>query len=177
MGFGDVSLPAQHPYLRRMKPPYGATNPTDRQVIMALQFRSSANGRSSETVWLDRAARFFFGVPLVVSGVMHFVGAETLDPLVPIPPARFWVYVTGVALFGAGVAIVAGRRVVLAAATAGVLMLLFAYTVHLPMLITGHPEALGGFRNDQMAFGGALAILLIHRKARQDIAPSAQESP
>lgn len=51
--------------------------------------------------------KYFFGIMLVVFGFTHFVYTDFVKTLVPawIPGPLLWAYVTGVALIGAGVAI------------------------------------------------------------------------
>lgn len=59
-------------------------------------------------------ARILFALPFLVFGLMHFVGADSMAGMVPVPGGVFWVYLTGVAMVAAAVAIISARMVWLA---------------------------------------------------------------
>jgi hypothetical protein len=70
-------------------------------------------------------------------GVSHFAQAEKMAGMVPVPGGVFWVYFTGVAMLAAGVAIITNFKGLgsLAAFLAGVLILVYVLTIHLPGVI------------------------------------------
>ena len=52
---------------------------------------------------LTKIGRFLLAIPMAVFGVLHFMAADNMAPMVPIPGGVIWVYVTGVALIAAAV--------------------------------------------------------------------------
>jgi hypothetical protein len=92
---------------------------------------------------LMRVGQFAFGVCTVVFGGAHFVYMNLTAPLVPkwLPPAQeFWGYVTGGCFTAAGVAILTGVRVRLAAILVTAMLASFALLVHEPMLLADHAK-------------------------------------
>jgi len=81
--------------------------------------------------------RILFGLCPLVFGLSHFVYVEFTAKMVPgwIPAPLFWAYATGTAHFLAGVAIVAGIRVRLAATLLAAMCGLFVLLLHLPRVI------------------------------------------
>jgi uncharacterized membrane protein YphA (DoxX/SURF4 family) len=103
-------------------------------------------------------ARILFGLPFLVFGVYHFIHTQILANLVPIPGGVFWVYLTGVALIAASLAIMTKYKARLASLLLAVLLVLFAFTVHLPAAIGGDPSSISQIMKDLALAGGALAI-------------------
>ena len=86
-------------------------------------------------VLTNTIARVLFALPLGIFGLLHFMNGGMMATMVPsfIPGGVFWVYVTGLALLAGAVAVIANRRFArLAALLLGVLVLIFALTIHLP---------------------------------------------
>lgn len=85
--------------------------------------------------WLTKTiGKFLFAIPFAVFGIMHFSSGKDMVPMVPIPGGIIWIYVSGIALIAAAVSIIIGKKDKLAAFLLGVMMLLTALTVHLPMV-------------------------------------------
>lgn len=84
-------------------------------------------------VWV----RILFGLCPLVFGLSHFVYADFTAKMVPgwIPAPLFWAYATGTAHVAAGVAIVLGIRVRLAATLLATMCGLFVLLLHLPRVI------------------------------------------
>lgn len=84
-------------------------------------------------VWV----RILFGLCPLVFGLSHFVYADFTAKMVPgwIPAPLFWAYATGTAHVAAGVAIVLGIRVRLAATLLAAMCGLFVLLLHLPRVI------------------------------------------
>jgi len=84
-------------------------------------------------VWV----RILFGLCPLVFGLSHFVYAQLTAQIVPgwIPAPLFWAYATGTAHFAAGIAIVTGIRVRLAATLLATMCGLFVLLLHLPRVI------------------------------------------
>lgn len=81
--------------------------------------------------------RVLFGLCAIEFGTAHFVYADFTAAMVPgwIPGHLFWAYVTGACHFAAGVAILAGVRVRLAAGLLAVMCWGFAVLLHLPRVV------------------------------------------
>lgn len=106
--------------------------------------------------------RVLYALPLAVFGIFHFMNAGAMAGMVPayVPGGAVWVYITGVALILAAIAIVANRMVGLAGLLLGVMLLSFALTIHLPGL--SNPEmammAMPNLLKDTALAGAAFAL-------------------
>jgi len=107
---------------------------------------------------LPKVGRFLFAIPMAVFGVMHFMNGQMMVGMVPIPGGILWVYLTGVALIAAAVAIMIGQQAVLATRLLAVFLLLTAFTVHLPTVLGGDQTAMGSVLKDVALAGGALIL-------------------
>jgi uncharacterized membrane protein YphA (DoxX/SURF4 family) len=101
----------------------------------------------------------------IIHRLSHFAQAEKMAGMVPVPGGVFWVYLTGVAMLAAAVGIITNFKGLgaLAAFLTGVLMLIYAFTVHLPHLMHAQDEAqrmmpMISFLKDLGLAGGAWAI-------------------
>jgi len=104
--------------------------------------------------------RILFALPLVVFALGHFTQANAMAAMVPhwLPGKVFWVYFTGVALVAAAVAILAHKKVFEAGLGLGVMLLIFALTIHLPMLMAGNQAAMPSLLKDLSLAGAAFYI-------------------
>ena len=109
---------------------------------------------------LNDIGRILFALPFAVFGILHFINAGGMAGLVPawVPGGVFWVYLTGLALIAATVAIVAKKYISLASLLLAILMFVFVLTIHLPMLIGGNQMAMSGLLKD-FALGGAALMI------------------
>lgn len=105
---------------------------------------------------ITKQARYIFALPFAVFGLMHFMMADNMAGLVPayVPGGVIWVYLTGAALLAASVAIMINKKAKLASFLLGVLMVVFALTIHLAAVIGGDQMSMGSFLKD-MALAGA----------------------
>lgn len=85
-------------------------------------------------------ARWLYGLPFVVFGLIHFMSGDKMAGMVPsfIPGGVFWIYLTGAGLVAAGVSLVSGKVAGPAALLLAVMLGIFVLTMHLPAL--GNPE-------------------------------------
>jgi uncharacterized membrane protein YphA (DoxX/SURF4 family) len=102
-------------------------------------------------------------------GVSHFLNAKGMAGMVPIPGGIIWVYVTGLCLIAAAIAIIAGRMVGLASFLLGVLIFIFAFSLHFPGVIkaANQQEMMGpmiSFLKDISIASGAWVISSLHKK-------------
>jgi len=87
--------------------------------------------------WGMPVARVLFGLCAIEFGTAHFVYADFTAAMVPgwIPGHLFWAYATGACHFAAGVAILAGVRVRLAAGLLALMCWGFVLLLHLPRVV------------------------------------------
>ncbi|MDX1493124.1 MAG: hypothetical protein R3253_03550 [Longimicrobiales bacterium] len=107
---------------------------------------------------LPKVGRFLFALPMAVFGIMHFMNAQAMAGMVPIPGGVIWVYVTGGALLAAAAAIMLGQQAVLATRLLALFLLLTAFTVHLPAVLGGDQMAMSNVLKDVALAGGALIL-------------------
>lgn len=112
---------------------------------------------------LHNLGRFLFAIPLVIFGLNHFMNASMMQNYVPgfIPGAVFWVYLVGVALILAAVAIMIKKQVLLACNLLALMLLIFVATMHVPGFLAGGDYAATAMTmglKDLMLAGGALVI-------------------
>jgi putative oxidoreductase len=104
--------------------------------------------------------RILYGLPLLVFGLLHFMSAQMMAGMVPafVPGGVLWVYITGVALILAAIAIIANRFAALATFLLGIMLLSFAFTIHLPMLMGGDMKAMSNLLKDTALAGAAFFV-------------------
>ncbi|MEY2720031.1 MAG: hypothetical protein RLZZ273_1397 [Bacteroidota bacterium] len=104
--------------------------------------------------------RLLFSLPLVVFGAFHFMAGDKMAGAVPawVPGGVIWVYITGLAMIAAPIAILTGKKAKLAAQLTALLMLTYALTVQLPGAMAGDQMSTASFLKDIMLCGGALLM-------------------
>lgn len=85
-----------------------------------------------------------------------------------IPGDIIWVYLTGAALIGASVCIVAQIQVRLVSLLLSLMLLIFALTIHLPELLAETPNALPNLLKDLSLSGGALFLAALYEDVDED---------
>ena len=86
---------------------------------------------------LTKLGRFLLALPMAMFGVIHFMAADNMAGMVPLPGGAIWVYITGVALIVAAVSIIIQKKARLAATLLAILLLIFVFTIHLPGVLAG----------------------------------------
>jgi len=107
---------------------------------------------------LPKVGRFLFAIPMAIFGVFHFMNGQMMVGMVPIPGGIAWVYLTGLALIAAAVAILMGKQAVLATRLLALFLILTALTVHLRMVMAGNQDAMPNVLKDIALAGGALIL-------------------
>lgn len=109
---------------------------------------------------LPTVGKFLFAIPMAVFGILHFMAAGDMAGMVPsfVPGGVIWVYITGVALIAAAVAIIANKQAVLATQLLGVMLLIFALSIHLMALVGGDQAAMASLLKDTALAGGAFVL-------------------
>ena len=105
-------------------------------------------------------ARVLYAIPMAIFGLFHFMNGEQMAAWVPsfIPGGVFWVYLTGVALLAAAVAILIQKKARLASLLLAVMLLIFVLTVHLPGVLAGNEMSMPGLLKDVALAGAALGF-------------------
>lgn len=110
-------------------------------------------------------ARVLFAVPFLLFGMMHFMNGQMMKGMVPswVPGGILWVYLTGLALVLAGIAVVTKKQGRLACLLLALLLGIFILTVHIPSMMSPETMQMGmmGALKDMGLAGGALAFARI----------------
>ena len=117
------------------------------------------------------AGRVVYALPFAVFGLLHFMSASAMAGLVPswLPGGVFWVYLTGVAMLAASIALLANKLVMQAGMGLAALLAVYILTIHLPGVFS--PEhmqmAMGSLLKDLAMLGGALTLAGLAEQPRQ----------
>ena len=76
--------------------------------------------------------RVLFGLPFAIFGLFHFMAASKMAGMVPLPGGQFWVYLTGVALIAASIAILSKKLGRIASLLLALMLIIFVLAIHLP---------------------------------------------
>jgi uncharacterized membrane protein YphA (DoxX/SURF4 family) len=109
---------------------------------------------------LDYIGKLMFVVPMAYFGFTHLSNTNEMASLVPgfLPMPVLWVFLTGMGLVLACIAIVLGIRDKLAAQLLGIMLLIFAFMIHLPAGLQGDSQEMFAFFENFALAGGALYI-------------------
>ncbi len=102
--------------------------------------------------------KYLFAIPMLMFGVGHLTNANAMAGMVPIPGGVFWIYLTGAALIAAAVSIAIGKMDKLATALLGLMLIIFALSIHLPGMMGSEGMEQQAFMASMMkdlALGGA----------------------
>ena len=91
---------------------------------------------------IAKISQIVFALVIIFFGMGHFTSADKMVGAVPayIPGGVLWVYITGVALFLAGLAFIIQKQARLAGYLLGAMLLVFVLTIHLPALLNAADE-------------------------------------
>jgi uncharacterized membrane protein len=108
-------------------------------------------------------ARLLFAIPLIVFGIFHFMEAQTMSAMVPLPQSVIWVYITGVAHLLAALALIINKYGKLACGLLALMLLIFILTIHVPNVIQAEGmdqmrQPMISLLKDTMIMAGALAF-------------------
>jgi len=112
---------------------------------------------------LGYVGKLMYAGPMAMFGVFHFMGADDMTGYVPdfLPVPVVFVYLTGIALILAAVAIVLGKKAKLATQLLGLMLGLFAVLIHLPGFLNQDPLGSSMFLKD-IALAGAAWFMSAH---------------
>lgn len=106
---------------------------------------------------LEFLGKLLYAAPLALFGIFHFMNASSMSGMVPsyLPIREAWVYLTGLALILAAVAILTGKKAKLAAILLGVMILCFALLIHFNGFMSGNATSSSMFLKDITIAGAA----------------------
>lgn len=106
---------------------------------------------------LPIAGKYMYAVPMAIFGLFHFMNGGDMAGMVPsfVPGGVFWVYLTGLALIAAAVAIIIGKKAKLASQLLGLMLVLFALLIHLVSVMNGNDSSMPTLLKDVALAGGA----------------------
>ena len=86
--------------------------------------------------------RILFSLPFLINGIGHFMKTDAIAGMVPeyFPQAHVWAIITGIALVLAAISIITTKMVRMAGLLLGVMLIIFALTIHLPLALSGNAE-------------------------------------
>ena len=118
-----------------------------------------------------RVVQTIFGIPWLVFGVQHFWYADFVATLVPayFPASLFWVYLTGAAMFAAGLAFIFNRQAALAAVLLGTMLLMFILLIHIPKLASVEYAAINWTRALQDLALASIAFVLAATASQREV--------
>ena len=101
--------------------------------------------------------KLMFAISMAYFGFGHLNNANKIARLVPdfLPMSVLWVYLTGMGLVLAAIAIILNKKARLAAQLLGFMLILFATMVHLPSGLKGDEKELLVFFKDFALAGSA----------------------
>lgn len=110
---------------------------------------------------LGFVGKLMFALVIAFFGVGHLTNADVMTGMVPdyVPAPVVIVYLTGVALLAAAVALLIGKKAQLAMMLLGVMLLMIALMVHLPGGEASMPMLL-----KDLALAGAAWFISAHAK-------------
>lgn len=107
-----------------------------------------------------KSGKYLLAIPMAIFGLFHFISGPAMAGMVPsaIPGGVLWVYLTGIALIAAAIAILLDKMAKLAAVLLAVLLLVFVLVIHLKGAMAGDQSATASLLKDIAIAGGALVF-------------------
>jgi len=106
----------------------------------------------------NKFAKYLYATVILMFGIMHFAFGSGMAGMVPVPGGVFWVYLTGLFLLGAAIAVYINKMASLATFLLGILLFSFALTIHLPALIGGDQMAMSQVLKDSAMAAAAWTL-------------------
>ena len=106
---------------------------------------------------LEFSGKLMYAGPMAMFGIFHLMGANEMIGMIPdfVPVPVFFIYLTGLALILAAVAIIIGKKAKLATRFLGLMLTLFAFLIHLSGFLSQDAVHLTMFLKDIALAGGA----------------------
>lgn len=110
--------------------------------------------------------KYLYALPMAIFGLFHFMNAGAMAGMVPIPGGEIWVYLSGAGLIAASLSIFLGKLDKLGTFLLAILLLIFAFSIHLPGAMEGNQSSTSNFLKD-FALAGA-ALMYAHSLAKDN---------
>jgi uncharacterized membrane protein len=109
---------------------------------------------------MKNLGKYLYIIPIGIFGLMHMVNAQQMTGMVPawMPMKLVIVYLVGLALIAATVALIINKKAKLAMTLLGVTLLLFVVLIHLMAVIGGDQMAMGMVLKDTAMAGAAFYL-------------------
>lgn len=109
---------------------------------------------------MKNLGKYLYIAPIAIFGLMHFAAGEQMSGMVPgwLPFPVVWVYLTGLSLVAAAVALVINKKAKLAMTLLGVELVIFVLLIHIPTVIGGDQMAMPMVLKDLSMAGAAFFI-------------------
>ncbi len=79
--------------------------------------------------------KYLFGISFVIFGFLYLINAQAMTSMTELPGGVIWVYVSGLAMLLAGVAVLIGKKDAVATFFLGILFLMYVFLLHLPIVV------------------------------------------
>ena len=99
--------------------------------------------------------RYLYALPMAIFGLFHFMNANDMAGMVPLPGGVFWVYLTGAGLLAAAISILIGKWDKLGTALLGLMLIIFALSIHLKGVMDSSSEDAMAMMLKDLALAGA----------------------
>ncbi|HHJ51023.1 MAG TPA: DoxX family protein [Phaeodactylibacter sp.] len=99
--------------------------------------------------------RYLYALPMAIFGLFHFMNANDMAGMVPLPGGVFWVYLTGAGLLAAAISILIGKWDKLGTALLGLMLIIFALSIHLKGVMDSSSEDAMVMMLKDLALAGA----------------------
>ena len=109
---------------------------------------------------MKNIGKYLYIAPIAIFGLMHLAMGSKMNMLVPswLPFPTVWVYLTGLSLIAAAVALIMNKKAKLAMTLLAVELIAFVVLIHIPTLVGGDQNAMGMVLKDLSMAGAALFI-------------------
>ena len=109
---------------------------------------------------MKKLGKYLYIAPIAIFGLMHLAMGSKMNMIVPswLPFPTVWVYLTGLSLIAAAVALIINKKAKLAMTLLGVELLVFVVLIHVMALAGGDQNAMAMVLKDASMAGAAFYI-------------------
>ena len=109
---------------------------------------------------MKNLGKYMYIIPIGIFGLMHLASAEQMSGLVPswLPLKVIIVYITGLSLIAATIAVIINKKVKLAMTLLAVELLIFVVLIHVVAVVGGNEMQMAMVLKDTSMAGAALFI-------------------
>jgi len=106
---------------------------------------------------MKNLGKYLYLIPIAIFGLMHLAMGPQMSEIVPswLPFPIFWVYLTGISLIAAAVAVIINKKAKMAMTLLGVELLIFVVLIHVMAVAGGNQQAMAMVLKDSAMAGAA----------------------